>query len=93
VVAFAPGCGAVAFAVTLVVSGGHYVEVDCDTRTAYLDGDRTQNVLAQMDWVTVNAQGGWPRIPPATTVTMTMTGQSTSGTTQTQASWNDRYLT
>jgi hypothetical protein len=93
VVAFAPGCGVVAFAVTLVVSGGHYVEVDCDARSAYLDGDRTQNVLAQMDWVTLNAQGGWPRIPPATTVTMTMTGQSTSGTTQTQASWNDRYLT
>jgi hypothetical protein len=92
-VAFTPNAGLVAFQPTMVVSGGHYIEVDCAARTAYLDGDRTQNVLTQMDWPTMNAQGGWPLIPPHTTVTMSLTGQSTGGSTQVQAFWNDGYLT
>jgi hypothetical protein len=92
VVAFSGGNGVAAFGPTLTVSGGQYVEVDCAQRSAYLNGDRTLNVLTQMDWVTMNANGGWPRIPPATSVTMTYTGQSTSGSTQVQASWNDGYL-
>jgi hypothetical protein len=93
VVAFSGGNGVAAFLPTLTVSGGQYVEVDCAARTAYVNGDRTQNVLTQMDWVTMNANGGWPRIPPRTSVTMTFTGQSTSDTTQVQATWNDGYLT
>jgi hypothetical protein len=92
-VTFTPAAGLVTFLPTMVVSGGHYLEVDCAQRSAYLDGDRTQNVLTQMDWATMNAQGGWPLIPPQTTVTMAMTGQSTGGLTQTQATWNDGYLT
>jgi len=91
VVSFAPSCGAFAMLPTMTISGGHYVEVDCQMRTAWFDGDRAQNVLTQADWVTIAAQG-WPRLPPATTVTMTMTGQSTSGSTQCQATWNDGYL-
>jgi hypothetical protein len=93
VVAFSGGNGIAPFLSTLTVSGGHFVEVNCAARSAYLDGDPTQNVLTQVDWVTMNANGGWPGIPPHTTVTMTYTGQSTSGSTQVQASWNDRYLT
>jgi hypothetical protein len=93
VVTFTPSAGLVALQLTMVVSGGHYIEVDCAARSAYLDGDRTQNVLTQMDWATMNANGGWPLIPPQTTVTMAMTGQSTGGQTQTQAFWNDGYLT
>ena len=92
VVAFAPGAGAFAMLPTLTISGGHYVEVDCALKTAWIDGDRSLNALAYVDWPTIYAQGGWPLIPPRTNVTMTMTGQSTSSTTQTQATWNDGYL-
>jgi hypothetical protein len=45
-----------------------------------------------MDWVTINANGGWPRIPPHTSVVMSLSGSSTSGITQVQATWNDGYL-
>jgi hypothetical protein len=93
VVTFTPAAGLVAFQLTMVVSGGQYIEVDCAQRTAYLNGDRTQNMLTQMDWATMAANGGWPLIPAQTTVTMTMSGQSTGGQTQVQAFWNDGYLT
>ena len=92
VVAFAPGAGTFAMLPTLTISGGHFAEIDCGAKTAWLDGDRTINLLGYVDWPTIYAQGGWPRIPPRTTITMTMTGQSTGATTQTQASWNDGYL-
>jgi hypothetical protein len=92
VVAFSGGNGVVPFMGTLIVSGSHFVEVDCAARTAYLDGDRTQSLLTQIDWATMNGGGGWPHIPPGSSVTMTLSGQSTSGITQVQASWNDRYL-
>jgi hypothetical protein len=92
VVSFSGGNGAFAMLPTLTVSGGHFVEVDTATKTAWLDGDRAQNLLSYVDWATIYAQGGWPRIPPKTNVTMTMTGQSTSGSTQAQALWNDGYL-
>lgn len=93
VVTFTPNAGIVAFVNTLVVSAGHYVEVDCGQRTAYLDGDRTKNVLTQMDWVNMAANGGWPALPPHVSITMAMTGSSTTGVTQVQAFWNDGYLT
>jgi hypothetical protein len=93
VVQFTPAAGIVAFLTTLNVSGGHFVEVDCGQRTAYLDGDRTQNMLTQIDWVAMNANRSWPALPPNTTVTMALTGQSTGAATQVQAFWNDGYLT
>jgi hypothetical protein len=93
VVQFTPQAGIVAMLNTLTISAGHYVEVDCAARTAYLDGDRSQNQLTQMDWAAMNANGGWPLIPARTNITMAMTGSSTTGNTQTQAVWNDGYLT
>jgi hypothetical protein len=92
VVQFTPNAGIVAFLNTLTISGAHYAEVDCDQRTAYLDGDRTKNLLTQVDWVNMNANGGWPALPPHVSITMAMTGASTTGTSQVQAFWNDRYL-
>jgi hypothetical protein len=92
VVQFTPAAGIVAFQSTLVVSAGQYVEVDCAQRTAYLNGDRAQNVLTQIDWAAMNANGSWPLIPPHTSITMAMTGSSTTGASQTQAFWNDGYL-
>lgn len=92
VVSFTPGAGAFAMLPTMTISGGHYVEADCAAQTAWLDGDRTRSVAAYIDWATIYAQGGWPLIPPRSTITMTMTGQSTSGNAQTQVSWQDGYL-
>jgi hypothetical protein len=92
VVSFAPSAGVFAMLPTLTLSSGQFVEVDCAARSAWLNGDRTRNLLAQVDWATIAANGGWPLIPPRTTITMTMTGQSTSGNTQTQAFWQDGYL-
>jgi hypothetical protein len=92
VVTFTPGAGVFAMLPTETISGGQFVEVDCAAKTAFLNGDRTLNVLTFVDWPTIYANGGWPLIPPRTTVTMTMTGQSTSGSTQTQAIWQDGYL-
>jgi hypothetical protein len=93
VVAFSGGNGVIAFLPTMGLSAGHYVEVDCDAKTAYLDGNRANNVLGLVDWASIAVNNGWPRLPPLTHVTMTMTGQSTSGVTQAQAFWNDGYLT
>jgi hypothetical protein len=92
VVSFSGGNGAFAMLPTLTISGGHFVEVDTAAKSAWADGDRAQNLLSYVDWATITAQGGWPRLPPKTSVTMTMTGQSTSGSTQAQALWNDGYL-
>jgi hypothetical protein len=92
VVQFDPRAGAIAFLPTLTVSGGHYVAVDCAAKTAYLDDDRSQNLLSQVDWPTVYARGGWPLIPARTLITTLMTGQSTSGNTQAQVMWQDGYI-
>lgn len=74
------------------VGAGHYVEVDCYDKTAWLDGDRNQPVMTALDW----QSSTWPVInpvpPAAAGVSMTMTGTSTSSITQVQAVWNDRYL-
>lgn len=92
VVSFTPSAGVFAMLPTLTLSGGEYVEVDCAAKTAWRNGNRTLNVLSQVDWATIAANGGWPLIPARTTVTMTMTGQSTSGSTQTVAYWQDGYV-
>ena len=91
-VLFSGGNGFVGFQPTLGLNAGQYVEVDCAAHTAYLNGDRSKNVLTLIDWTNIAANGGWPRIPPLTHVTMSMSGQSTGGTTQTTALWSDGYL-
>ena len=80
IVAFLPG---------YVINAGHYVDVDTAKRTAYLDGDPSQSVIASIDWFV----SLWGVLQPGVTNNMWMTGGSTSGVTQTIATWHDRYLT
>jgi hypothetical protein len=93
VVSFSGGNGAAPFLAGYVVSGGHYIEVNTQRRTAYLDGNSANNLLPQMDWVALANAGGWPRIPPGGPITMSLSGQSTSYLTQCQATWQDGWLT
>jgi len=89
----ATNSGGVGLVASYVIGSGHYVEIDCAQRTARLDGDPTKSVLTSIDWNYVSSSGGWPTIPPASTVTMTYSGTSTTSATQVVATWNDGYLT
>jgi len=74
------------------IDAGHYVEIHTGNKTAYLDGDPTQSVLSSLSWL----GSVWPLVPVSPAVTrLNLNGDSgtTSGVTQVQASWQDRYLT
>jgi hypothetical protein len=93
VVTFTPTTGPVsrvAFVASYRIDQGHYVLVDTVAKTALLDGAAGQSALAWLDWYNT----AWPVLPrqPDTTQ-MSMTGSSTSGVTQAQATWQDGYLT
>lgn len=71
------------------IDAGHFLGVDCDAHTAYLDDDRTQSWLGQLDWSATI----WPDLPPAPAYAyMSITGESTTSSSQVQATWHDRYL-
>jgi hypothetical protein len=78
----------VLFLQSFSINAGHYVEVSTANRTAYLDGDISQSVIAGIDW----SQSLWGVVPTHTDIWVSMTGSSTSGVTQAQVSWHDRYL-
>ena len=54
-------------------------------------------MLNQIDWRYFNMSGyvpGWPVVPPAPeSATLSLSGSSTSSSTQAIATWNDGYLT
>ena len=80
----------VAFLATARIDAAHFVGIDTKVHTAYLDDDITKPMLSQLDWTQMN----WPVLPPAPDqTTMSLTGQNTTGVTQVQATWQDRYLT
>ena len=79
----------VGFVPGYVINAGHYVDVDTARRSAYLDGDPSQSVIASIDWFA----SVWGVVQPGVTNNMWMSGGSTSGVTQVQAFWHDRYLT
>jgi hypothetical protein len=80
----------VVFTPTTRIDAGHRIDVDTAAHTAFYDGDPTQNVLGQLDWRTTV----WPVLPPSPSYTIfVMYGQTTTTTTQTQAIWQDGYLT
>lgn len=85
------GNGSVGLIASYVIPAGSYVEIDCEARTAYLNGDRGQSVLTSLDWLEISANG-WPRIPPRVPVSMTLTGSSTTSATCAVATWQDGYL-
>ena len=81
---------AIHFVAPFAIDAGHYVEISTANKTAYRDGDRAQPVLGSIDWLATV----WPYIPAdGAEATMTLSGESTTGTTQVQATWQDRYLT
>jgi len=80
----------IAFRTGFRIDPNHWVDVDSDAKTAFADSDPGQSVMAQIDWQT----SAWPIIPPDPAVAyMNLTGDSTSGVTQVQATWEDGYLT
>jgi hypothetical protein len=73
------------------VDAGHFLQIDCAARTAYLDNDPTQNMLPFIDWVQSRL---WPQLPVAPTRTnMSLYGSSATNSTQVRATWNDRFVT
>jgi hypothetical protein len=90
---FAPSVGPTAdlrFVSSFRVDAGHWVDVDTRTKTALMDSDPTQSVLASLDWLNTT----WPALPvaPAST-TMNLYGAGTSNVTQAQSIWQDGFLT
>lgn len=84
----------VTFLSTMIVNAGQYVEVDTRRHTAYLNGDPTKNLITSLDWY----NSIWPVCPPGNAPFGTYfwfwgTPLNTSGVTQCQAFWQDRYLT
>jgi hypothetical protein len=90
---FAPTVGPVAdirFLSSFRVDAGNWVDIDTRAKTALVNGDPTQSVLASLDWLNTT----WPVLPvaPAST-TMNLYGTGTSNVTQVQAIWADGFLT
>jgi hypothetical protein len=78
-----------AFVSGFAVAAGHYIDIDTNARTVYLDGDHSQPRLSSIDWT----QSSWQWIPPGVDTTMTLSGSGTSLTTAVYATWQDGYLT
>lgn len=79
----------VQFATGFIISAGQYVDVDTQRKTAYLMGDPTQPVIGQLNWINL----AWPllSVMPAYT-NVTLGGTSTTGVTQVQVTWQDRFM-
>ena len=79
------------FVASFRIDQGHRVDIDCEARTAYLDGDLTVSVLGSLDWSSV--LHGWPVLPPLPNwQVLHLAGTSTSNVTQCVCSWQDGYL-
>jgi hypothetical protein len=78
-----------AFQSSFTIAAGHFIEIDTDARTVFLDGDSAKPRLASIDW-TVSS---WQWIEPSAPTQMSLTGTGDSGTTRVDAFWQDGYLT
>lgn len=79
----------VSFLTSFTIAAGHYIDVSTDRRAAWADGDPTASVVASIDWY----NSRWSSLPPNPLYFMTFRGSTTSGVTQAQATWHDRYIT
>jgi hypothetical protein len=77
-----------AFLASFTIAAGHFVDIDTDARTVYLDGDAAQPRLASLDWT----QSSWQWVPPNTATTMTLAGTATTAATAVTATWQDGFL-
>jgi hypothetical protein len=81
---------AIVFEAGYIIDGNAFVVIDTAAKTAYLGGDPTKPVMADIDWIACT----WPVIPPAPDrAVLGLSGSSTTSTTQVVATWQDRYLT
>jgi hypothetical protein len=72
------------------VFANHFLDIDSATKTAYVDGDRTQPAMSSIDW----QNSLWPLIGPAPAYSIiSLNATSTSAITQVQVMWHDGYLT
>jgi hypothetical protein len=72
-----------------VIDAGTWVDVDTNAKTAYLRGDPAHSVMGSVDW----ANSVWPVLPTLPYWSwLTVSGDSTSSTSQVQAWWYDGYL-
>jgi hypothetical protein len=77
------------FEPSFIIGGNTFVVIDTANKTAYLQGDPGQPVMADLDWL----HSTWPVIPPAPDrAIMSLAGTSTTSVTQVVATWQDRYL-
>jgi hypothetical protein len=80
---------AIVFEPGYIIDPTAFVVVDTTNKTAYLNGDPSRPVMADLDWIHSN----WPVIPPSPDrAVMSLAGSSTTSTTQVVAAWQDRYL-
>jgi hypothetical protein len=75
------------FVPSYLISAGNYVQVDCRARTAYLNGDPTNNVYAQLAAFNV-----WPYLPAGGSTSWALSATGYSSATQVQITWADAYL-
>jgi hypothetical protein len=78
------------FVAGFIIPAGSWVDVDTNGKTAFLNSDNAQSVMAQIDW----AASVWPVLPTLPYWTwLTLRGDSTSAVSQVQALWYDGFLT
>ena len=78
------------FKPSVVVAANHFIALDLDAHSCCMDGDPTQDLLAQINWGPV-----WPMLAPAggaPSAELQYSGTSTTGVTQAQFSWREGYL-
>ena len=75
---------------TYRIDAGHFVGIDTQRHTAYLDDLPNQSVLASINWSSLK----WPVLPvtPDSTL-MQLSGTGTTLASQVAATWQDGYLT
>jgi hypothetical protein len=77
------------FQPAFIINAGQYVDISTADHTAFLNGDPTQSVISSIRWDTTI----WGVLLPGLTYTMILIGSTTTGITQVQATWHDRWLT
>ena len=79
-------CG-ISFLSTFILGAGNYVEINCRTRTVFLNGDPGNSVYNQL-----SNQTSWPYLPPGVITTWQLFASGTSNATQAQIQWQNAYL-
>jgi hypothetical protein len=71
----------------MIINAGDYLEIDCRARTAFLNGQTTQNWYSQLGAI----QTVWPQLPPGVDTLWWIYATGTNAT-MLQVNWQDAYL-